>query len=152
MEHPEQQADEPEYTPDSGPFSNDWADLAHVLDELRIRPGSALDDFRSSRDDRPSSPKFQNLARKNTGRSDAAFDQWASDPYRPASRNEWGTRGYTASSDTLSKSPSRPGNTILQRSNSFDGVIRGNRHSGRSHQRQPSGLRNSVFSPAMAEG
>ncbi|KAK3308890.1 carbon-nitrogen hydrolase [Chaetomium strumarium] len=155
---PEQQADEPEDVPYSGPLSNDWADLAHVLDELRTRPGSALD-FRSSRDDRPSSPKFQNLAR-NTGCSDLAFDEsdpeapaaYESDLYRPASRNDWGRGGHVSPSGILPASPSTTGNKLLQRSNSFDGVIRGNRHSGRSHQRQPSALRHAVSFSDHAEG
>ncbi|KAK4242480.1 hypothetical protein C8A03DRAFT_29238 [Achaetomium macrosporum] len=163
IEQTEQQADEPEDAPDPAPLNNDWADLAHVLDELRTRPGSALD-FRSSRDDRPSSPKFQNLS-WNASRSrllqdsDPPFEEWdstaptayESDLYRPAPRNDWGSGGDIASSDVLARPPSRTGNRLLQRSNSFDGVIPGNRHSGRSHQRQPSLLRKALFFPDHAK-
>ncbi|GAB1314079.1 hypothetical protein MFIFM68171_04289 [Madurella fahalii] len=130
------------------PLTNDWADLAGVLEGLKVRPGSAFDRS-SSRAGRPSSPKSRNLSR-DTGRSRLAQESEA------VAHDEWQLANYNAYSHLLARPASRVGQRLaMSRSNSLDDISdKSETQSNRSgdggrviSRRPPSRLRHAVFIP-----
>lgn len=132
--------------PESAPLSQDWADLAQVLEGLRVRPGSAID-LRSSHDDRPCSPKSRYLSRDTSPirlfqPSELDYDDW--EPTGPEAG------AYQSTFFSISDRPSsRTGHRSIQRSSSFDRPSRSG--IGGRADRRPSRLRHAIFFPDDAD-
>lgn len=133
-------------------LTNDWADLAGVLEELKVRPGSAFD-RNSCRAGRPSSPKSWNLSR-STSRSRPAQQS------ESAAYDEWQSTNYDTYSHLLARPASRAGQRIaMRRSSSLDDISdrSGTQSSGSGNGRRllgrrlPSRLRHAVFIPDEPE-
>lgn len=147
-EQTEQKIDAPEERP---PLNSDWADLAGVLEELRVRPGSVLDRS-SSRAGRPSSPKSRNLSR-NTSRSRLFDTSTHGDEWEPASHDDF--------SHLLARPASRAGQRLVtRRSNSLEDITnytnrtqvnRTRNYERTLARRPPSRLRHAIFIPDEPE-
>ncbi|KXX75284.1 Protein N-terminal amidase, partial [Madurella mycetomatis] len=134
------------------PLTNDWADLAGVLEELKVRPGSALD-RNSCRAGRPSSPKSRNLSRSTSRSRLAQLSE-------SAAHDEWQSANYGAYSHLLARPASRAGQRIaMRRSSSLDDISDKSRTQSRGSgdgrrlldRRLPSQLRHAVFIPDEPE-
>ena len=148
-------------TPEAAsPLKNDWAELASVLEELRVRPGSAFD-RRSSRADRPSSPKSRNLWGDVTRRSNVYHSSGSvndkqetstADVVSPAatlreeSADGFGELDNRRVSCNIPRPASSTGHRLGSANNSLDGIAR-NMLRERRGRRLPSRLRHAVFIP-----
>lgn len=146
---------EPEATP-----LNDWAELADVLGGLKVRPGSAFD-FKSSHNDRPSSPKsrypprtsspfqlFQPSELSYGEQEQSAWGTLDSDPPRSVAGEGWddddSDRGRNALF-TFARPSSGASHRSLQRGYSFDSASGNGGHGGWAGKRHPSRLRHAIF-------
>jgi predicted amidohydrolase len=152
---------EPEATP-----LNDWTELADVLRGLKVRPGSAFD-FKSSRNDRPSSPKsrypprtsspfqlFQPSELSYGEQEQSAWGTLDSDAPRSVAGGDWGDddndRGRNALF-TFARPSSRASHRSLQRGYSFDSASGNGGSGGWANKRQPSRLRHAIFADEAAD-
>ncbi|KAH6636828.1 carbon-nitrogen hydrolase [Chaetomium tenue] len=152
---------EPEATP-----LNDWAELADVLGGLKVRPGSAFD-FRSSHNDRPSSPKsrypprdtspirlFQPSELSYGEQEQTAWGMADSDPTRSVVGNVWGDGDDDRERNalfTFARPSSRASHRSLQRGHSFDNTSGNGGHGQWASKRQPSRLRHAIFADDVAD-
>ncbi|KAH6854299.1 carbon-nitrogen hydrolase [Chaetomium sp. MPI-CAGE-AT-0009] len=161
----QEDGDGEELEPETAPL-NDWAELADVLGGLKARPGSAFD-FKSSRNDRPSSPKSRYRPRTSSPfqlfqpselsygeQEQTAWGTLDSDPARSVAGEAWGDGDNDRGGDTLftfARPPSGAGHRSVQRNCSFDnaGGYRG--HGEWASRRQPSRLRHATFADEAAD-